>query len=168
MEFINGIHTFPISAKRFILFFVLALSFGYFSGFKFIARTTNLNPLGIEQNYNGNEEDEEAEKMKFKKPEAEILTTIHTHALSFSLIFFCLGVVLVTIPMNMRLKNFLLVEPFISIVITFGGIWLLWLDYTWMKYIVMISGILITVSFAVSVGIILKAVIMDPSTSSGK
>ena len=32
-----------------------------------------MKPDGIEVNYNGNEDDENAEKMVFKKPEKEIL-----------------------------------------------------------------------------------------------
>ena len=119
MNFIDNIHAFPRIAKQFILLFVLTLSVGYFTGFKFIKRTTELSPVGIEQNYNGNESDESASKMIFKKSEGEILTTVHTHILSFSLIFFCLGLVLLTVPMNAKLKSFLIIEPFVSIILTF-------------------------------------------------
>jgi hypothetical protein len=159
MNFIDNIHAFPIVVKRFILLFVMTLSVGYFTGFKFIKKSTELSPVGIEQNYNGNESDESATQMIFKKSEGEILTTVHTHILSFSLIFFCLGLVLLTVPMNAKLKNFLLIEPFISIILTFGGIWILWKDITWFKYIVMISGMLLTLSFTVSVLLVLKAVV---------
>ena len=158
MNFIDNIHDFPIAVKRFILLFVLTLSVGYFTGFKFIKRTTELSSVGIERNYNGNESDESATKMKFKKSEGEILTTVHTHILSFSLIFFCLGLVLLTVPMSTKLKNFLLIEPFISIILTFGGIWMLWKDVTWFKYVVMISGTLLTLSLTISVLLITKAV----------
>jgi hypothetical protein len=159
MDLIDNIHAFPAVVKRFILLFVLTLSVGYFTGFKFIKKTTELSPSGIEQNYNGNEADEEAAKMMFKKSESEILTTIHTHILSFSLIFFSLGLVLLTVPMHASLKNFLLIEPFISIILTFGGIWLLWKDVTWVKYIVMVSGSLLTITFTVSVLLVVRAVL---------
>ena len=48
---------------------------------------------------------------------------------------------------NSRLKWFLLIEPFASTIITFGGIYLLWLELTWVKYIIMFSGFLITTSY---------------------
>jgi len=161
MQIIDGIHNFPKHARLFILFFIISLSFGYFAGFKFIIRTTNLNPAGVEENYNGNENDENAEIMKFKKSEGEIITTIHTHILSFSLIFFCTGLILLTVPMNSSVKNFLLIEPFISTILTFGGIWFLWKEILWFKYIVMISGTLITLSFIAQVFLISRAVIFS-------
>lgn len=160
MSFIDNIHAFPTIVKRFILLFVLTLSVGYFTGFQFIKKTTELTPSGVEQNYNGNESDEEATKMIFKKSEGEILTIVHTHILSFSLIFFSLGLVLLTVPMNARLKNFLIIEPFISIILTFGGIWMLWKDVSWFKYIIMFSGTLLTLSFVLSVLLVIKAVVI--------
>lgn len=159
MKWIDGIDTFPKHIKQFLLFFVLALSFGYFSGFKFIMKTTDLTPSGLEENYIGNEENEEAGIMKFKKAEGELITTIHTHILSFSLIFFALGSILLTVPMSLSFKKVLLIEPFISIIVTFGGVWLLWLGYVWLKYIVMISGMLITATFILQVLMIVRSIV---------
>jgi len=44
-----------------------------------------------------------------------------------------------------------MIEPFFSIIITFGGIYLLWNGMLWMKWIVMFSGIVMTVVFLLSV-----------------
>ena len=140
-----------------IFFFVLSMTIGYFTGFNFIYNTTKLEPKGIEENYNGNEEDEEAETMMFKKPEKEILTTIHTHILSFTLIFIAMGTTLLAVQMPQKVKSILLLEPFISIIVTFGGIWFLWKGIIWMKYFVMISGMLITLSFVLMAFFIFKA-----------
>jgi hypothetical protein len=38
-------------------------------------------------------------------------------------------------------------EPFLSVLLTFGGIYFLWLDISWMKYVIMISGMFMTFSF---------------------
>ena len=160
MNFMDSIHTFPTVVKQFILFFVLTLSIGYFTGLKFIKNTTNLSLEGIEQNYNGNKSVENASQMFFKKSEGAIITTIHTHILSFSLIFFSLGLLLLTVPMHATLKRFLLIEPFISILLTFGGIWMLWKDIIWFKYIVMISGTLLTISFMCSVLLVVRAILV--------
>ena len=161
MRFIDGIQTFPSYIRWFILSFTIALSFGYFSGFKFLVHTTDLGSEGIEQNYMGNEDDEEAEVMRFKKSEREILTTIHGHAVSFSLIFLSVGVILISLPIHRTLKKALMIEPFVSIILTFGGIWLLWAGITWLKYVVVISGILLTLSFAISALLIIRYTLLS-------
>ena len=44
-----------------------------------------------------------------------------------------------------------MIEPNVSLVVTFGGLWLLWLGYTWVKYVIMISGILMHLSLILMV-----------------
>ena len=46
-----------------IIFFLIALSFGYFSGLNLLNQTTNFNPSGIEQNVIGSEFDENANEL---------------------------------------------------------------------------------------------------------
>ncbi len=53
------------------------------------------------------------------------------------------------------LKLFLLIEPFVSVILTFGGLYLLWKGMLWVKYIVVISGTLMTISFVLSTLIIM-------------
>ena len=92
--------------------------------------------------------------MKFKKSPREMLTTVHSHILSMSLIFFLLGLILTTTKLNHGIKLFLVLEPFVSILLTFGGIYFLWQGITWFKYLVMFSGTLMTLTFIVSTFII--------------
>ena len=66
------------------------------------------------------------------------------------------GLILVTTRLNQKLKLFLILEPFVSVVLTFGGIYFLWKGVLWMKYIVMLSGTLMTLSYSVAILIILK------------
>ncbi len=147
MQFHGLIHTLSKDIKLFIGAFVIVLSIGYFTGLLFVGETSTLNPNGIEENYLGNEEDENAEVMKFKKGSREMLTIIHTHILSMSFIFFLLGGLLAITSIHKKLKLFLMVEPFLSIILTFGGIYCIWLEISWMKYVVIISGTFMTVSF---------------------
>jgi len=126
------------------------LSIGYGTGLLFVTTTNSNNLNGIEENYMGNEEDEEATVMKFKKSNREMLTILHTHILSMSFIFFFLGGLVALTSLPKKIKYFLMVEPFLSIILTFGGIYLMWNGILWMKYIVMISGIVMTGVFAVS------------------
>jgi hypothetical protein len=153
---LNGlIHSFPRHIKIFIASFVVVLSIGYFTGLLFVNQTGSIAPDGIEENYLGNEEIEDAKVMKFQKGEREMLTILHTHILSISLIFFLLGGLVAITSIPQRLKSFLLVEPFVSIVLTFGGIYLMWKGILWMKYIVMISGTIMTMVFIFSAGAVL-------------
>ena len=154
------------SIKRYgkigILFFLISLSVGYFTGLLFVNNTTSLNADGIEENYNGNFTEDESDEfdfnqeIKYKKSEREIITIIHEHVISFSLIFFCTGLLLYFCELHLKLKSFLIIEPFISTVITFGGIYLLWLDYSWMKYIIVISGSMLTISYCGQVLMIIR------------
>ena len=94
--------------------------------------------------------------MKFKKGKREMLTIIHTHILSISFIFFMLGILVWGTDQSINLKTFLTIEPFVSVLLTFGGIYMLWLGYSFFSYVVIFSGILITLSYVLGVFVILK------------
>jgi hypothetical protein len=150
------IYQFPKEIKLLIIAFICTLSIGFYSGISFVRSTTNANPTGIEQRYLGNEEDENATKMMFKKSEGEIMTTVHSHILSLSVIFFMVSLLLSTTDIPQKMKLFLMIEPFFSLVFTFGGIYLLWKDIHFMKYVIMISGFFMTATYTASIFIILK------------
>jgi len=153
---LNGlIYSLPKELKMLIGAFVIVLSIGFFTGLLFVSETSSANPNGIEEQYLGNEADENAAVMKFRKSDKEMLTMVHNHILSMSIIFFLVGVLVCITDLKKKAKCFLMIEPFVSVVLTFGGIFLLWKGLTWMKYIVMISGTLMTLTFAFSVIIIL-------------
>ena len=153
---LNGlIYTFPKELKLLIAAFVIVLSIGFFTGLMFVGETSEANPNGIEEQYLGNEADEDATIMKFKKSDKEMLTLVHNHVLSMSIIFFLIGLILSTTKLQKKLKLFLMIEPFISVVLTFGGIYMLWKGLVWMKYIVMFSGTLMTLTYTLAVIIIL-------------
>jgi len=163
MHFDGLLATFPKEIKLFIGAFVIVLSIGFYTGLLFVSQTSTADPEGIEENYLGNEDDEDAEVMKFKKSEREMLTIVHTHILSMSFIFFLLGVLvwLTKLPKNWKL--FLTIEPFISVVLTFGGIYFLWTGILWMKYIVIFSGFLMTVTFTISSFLVLLQLAKKPA-----
>lgn len=153
---LNGLlQSFPIEIKLLIGAFIIVLSIGFYTGLLFVGETSATEPNGMQEQYLGNEDDENAEVMKFKKSEQEMLTLVHNHILSMSIIFFLVGLILSTTKLQFKLKLFLMVEPFVSVILTFGGLYLLWLGILWMKYIVMLSGILMTITFSASVFIIL-------------
>jgi hypothetical protein len=154
---LNGyIFLLPKEIKLLIGVFVIVLSVGFFSGLLFVGETSSANPNGIEEQYIGNEHDEDAEVMKFKKSDQEMLSIVHSHILSMSIIFFLLALIVSITKLKKQLKTFLMIEPLVSVIITFGGLYFLWTGLIWMKYIVMFSGTLMTLSFTLSVVIILK------------
>lgn len=150
------IHQFPKEIKHLIVVFVATLSIGYFGGLSFVNDTTNASSKGIQERYLGNEDDEEATKMMFKKSSGEIKTLVHNHILSLSVIFFLLAIILSTTSIGTKLKLFLMIEPFVSVVCTFGGIYVMWTGVTWMKYVVMASGFLMTAVYTTSIIVILQ------------
>jgi len=153
----NGLlHTFPKEIKVFIGAFIVILSIGFYTGLLFVNETSTTSPSGITENYLGNEEqlaetsETETRVLKFKKGKREMLTIVHTHILSMSFIFFLLGGILWITKLPKKLKLFLTIEPFLSVILTFGGIYLMWMGILWMKYVVMISGIVMTATFTFS------------------
>ena len=142
--------------KLLISTFLIVLTIGFLSGTKFLFYSNTTTPIGIEEHYNGNEFSDDQEVMKFKKSEKEILNIVHAHILSMSLIFLAFGYFLTKTDISIPLKNFLIVEPFVSIVLTFGGIYMLWLEISWFTYVIMISGILLHICYFLAVFLIFK------------
>lgn len=155
----------PKEIKIFVAAFVVILSIGFFTGLLFVSQTSTTSPNGVIENYNGNEEDEDAEIMKFKKSEREMLTIVHTHILSMSFIFFLLGCLVWLMKLPKKIKLFLTVEPFLSVLLTFGGIYFIWSGVLWMKYVVILSGFLMTSTFTISAILVLYQLTLRPSDS---
>jgi hypothetical protein len=164
MELHGLLQTFPKYVKLFIASFVVVLSIGYSTGLLFVRQTQSVSPDGIEQNYLGNEDIENVKVMKFEKGAREMLTIIHTHILSMSFIFFFLGGLLAMTSIPKRWKAFLMIEPFFSTLITFGGIYFMWMGVIWLKYIVMLSGVLMTLAYFVSAGVVLYECFKNKNT----
>lgn len=151
------ISSFSKELKVLTAFFLVTLSIGIYLGIGFVNHTTDGIPNGVVENYNGNENNEAAETMKFKKSEHEMYNILHTHFLSLSVIFFILGFLTFGTQIHPTLRIFLMIEPLISVLLTFGGIYLVWFGLEWMSYVVMFSGILMTASYTVAVLVVFKA-----------
>jgi len=145
--------------RNFLIAFVLSLSVGYGTGMYYVSITSGFSDKTVEENYIGNELDEEADILKFKMKEKEILSIIHGHMIIFSLIFLAIGFLLFQSSYSSRVVSFLSIEPFISIIVTFGGIWFMWKGVSWMKYLVIISGTLMHLIYVSSVVLILRDLI---------
>jgi len=136
--------------------FLVVLSIGFFTGIRFVGETDSTTPDGLVEHYNGNERDENAMLMKFKKSSQEMLTIVHTHILSMSMLFFLTGFLLAQTSINQRLKLFLIIEPFVSILLTFGGLYIIWFGFEWFRYVVIFSGLAMTLAYSAAIIIILR------------
>ena len=158
----KSIRNFPQNLKLLIGTFLVVLSIGFFTGIRFVDETTHNSPKGIQENYLGNESDPDAKTMLFLKTKKEMLNIIHAHILSMALIFFAVGGLVFLTETKPLFKKFLMMEPLLSVLFTFGGIYFMWQGLEWLRYVVMISGILMTFSFAVSVGLIFWELMKKP------
>lgn len=150
--------------RVFLAVFVVVLSIGFFTGLLFVVQTESITPSGVSQNYLGNEDLEFADVMKFKKSPREMLNIIHTHVLSMSFIFFLIGILLWATTLSRKWKLILTIEPFISVLLTFGGIYIMWLGWGGFKYVVILSGIAMTLTYVISVLILLYQLLVKRTT----
>ncbi len=152
----------PRGMRLFIGIFVLVLSVGFFTGIGFVEHTKADDPIGLEENYLGNEDNPVAEIMRFKKSDREMLTLVHSHMLSMAMIFLLVGILVWMTALPYVAKLFLTIEPFISVLLTFGGIYWLWKGHLWTKYLVLFSGILMTLTYTISVAAIFYTLTVKP------
>jgi hypothetical protein len=143
--------------RLFLTTFVLVLSIGYGVGLFFVEHTTSFSPEGVREEFAGSRESNAGPELKFAKSTREMYVFVHNHVLSLTMVFFCLGTIFYfSSIVSPRFKKFLLVEPLIAIVTTFGGIALVRLvaeEFTWL---VIISGISLFFCFSAMAMLILK------------
>jgi hypothetical protein len=145
----------PKLIKVSLSIFLMALFFGYFSGVDMLKHTTDFNSKGVQENVLGNNMDNSAKELKFKMSERELHGIIHSHVITLAIVFIFLQIMIYFSSIPIVLKAILMIEPLLSIITTFGGLWLLWLGHVWVKYIIMISGILMHISLLVIIAILL-------------
>ena len=146
----------PRPAKNLVLIFVGTLLFGFVMGLDVVYETTNFSSTGIQTNYVGNEENEDAEVLIFKKSPREIKTMIHNHVLSLSVLFLSISVLTLMTSLPTKVSSVLAFEPFISLFLTFGGIFLLWKGVPYINYLVMLSGVMMSICVGISLIFITK------------
>ena len=111
--------------KTFLSLFLIVLSIGVTIGLIYVYSTTSISSIGIIDHYAGSETIDEFDiPLKYPKPINEMLLTTHNHIISFALIFFLVGIIFYfNTIITGKIKFFLLLEPLISTIITFGSLW---------------------------------------------
>lgn len=138
------LHTWPAPYRKLIAAFVAVTVTGVVVGAIFVEVTTHLTPEGVVAQYKGHTQEQarQAQEMKFKKSPEELLTTTHNHILGLSVLFAMLGFLYLHTGRPTSLRLAIAVEPLFTLVLTFGGLWIV--RYWWepFVYVVILSGIL--------------------------
>lgn len=136
--------------KGFLTVYLVVIAIGVSLGLVYVSQTTSMTPKGTIERYNGSgiEEGEIEFAETYPKPLSELLTTTHSHILGLSFIFFSAGLIFYfnTIIKGF-LKTVLMIEPLISLVITFGSIWLLRFADETFVYLTFLSSVLMYTGF---------------------
>ena len=151
--------------------YVIVLGIGVLTGLVYVYLTTSMTPIGTLEQYRGtpteksvdqfegtididddfNFEDDfeqEFEEDKIAKSFLDLISHVHQHIIIFSFIFLSMGLIFMNNSIiKGRLKLFLIIEPFISIIITFGGFFILRFLSPNFVYIIIISSSLMYICF---------------------
>jgi len=143
--------------KLFLSVVILTLSIGVLTGLVYLYNTTNLSSSGTIQRLSGSSETSDFDiPDSYPKPISELLITTHNHIIGFSFIFFIVGGVFYFNSIVIGFwKSFLMIEPLISIVITFGSIWLIRFVSTDFVFVAIVSSSLIYISLFLMIVIVL-------------
>ncbi|MFB6098778.1 MAG: hypothetical protein ABEK84_06660 [Salinibacter sp.] len=138
------LHTWPGPYRKLIAAFVAVMVTGFVLGTIFIEVTTHMTPEGVVAQYKGHtkKQAKTAEAMKFPKSAKEMLNITHTHILGLSMMFLILGFLYLHTGRRSTLRLAIAVEPLFTLILTFGGLWVV--RYVWepFVYVVIVSGVL--------------------------
>ena len=153
----------PEKVRYFLSAFLMVMTIGVTLGLAYVNQTTGMSGLGTTEHYAGSTMDDELNiPEKYPKGIEGMLLTTHTHLISFSFIFFFLGALFY---MNSTIsggwKTFLMVEPFVSVLGTFGSIWGIRYFSPSFSMVTMVFGILTYISFYLIVVVIFYVLLLN-------
>lgn len=146
----------PQKVKYFLSAFLILMTIGVTIGLVYVNRTTGMSGQGASEHYAGSQlEDEMDIPEKYPKEIESMLLTTHTHLISFAFIFFFLGgIFYFNSIITGGWKTFLMIEPFLSVLGTFGSIWGVRYVSDTFSLAIILFGILTYASYYLMVAII--------------
>jgi len=165
--FVKRLYEFPRKLKGLFFLTTLNLTIGVGIGLYYVGYTTQYSSNGTVEHFAGSKISEDFDiPAKYPKPFSELLNTTHNHVISMTFIFFIIGgIFYFNSIITGAMKTILIVEPFLSIVMTFGGIWFVRFIHPGFSYLVILSGILMYLSYFVMASIILYELSIKSSRS---
>ena len=149
--FSKRLYELPRKLKLLCFITVFNLTIGVGVGLYYVGYTTQYSPSGTSEHFAGSKISDDFDiPDKYPKPFTELLNTTHTHVISLTFIFLIIGgIFYFNSIITGSMKTILIIEPFISIIVTFGGIWLVRFIHPGFSYLVILSGILMYLSFII-------------------
>ena len=149
--FSTRLYELPRKLKLLCFLTVFNITVGLGVGLYYVGYTTQYSPSGTSEHFAGSMISDDFDiPDKYPKPISELLNTTHTHVISMTFIFLIIGgIFYFNSIITGSMKTILIIEPFISIIVTFGGIWLVRFIHPGFSYLVILSGILMYLSFII-------------------
>ena len=165
--FSTRLYELPYKLKLLCFVTVFNITIGVGVGLYYVGYTTQYSPSGTSEHFAGSKVSDDFDiPDKYPKPFSELLNTTHTHVISMTFIFIITGgIFFFNSLITGSIKTFLIVEPFISIIVTFGGIWLVRFIHPGFSYLVILSGILMYLSFFIMASTIFYELSIKPPPS---
>ncbi len=155
----------PRPLKSLVLAFLLLQTLAVGVGLAYVYHNTQISQAGIARHYGGEQPAEEDFDIpeNYAKPLGEMLITTHNHLFGFAFIFLVTAILFYfTGELPAWLKNTLLIEPFITVLLTFGGLWLVRFVSTEFSVAVILFSALTYLSYFFMAGVILAELFRAP------
>ena len=139
---INSLDT---NLKKLLTYYLFTIGIGFSLGVLYVYLNSEFSNTGMVEQYVGNNNEWEP---KLPKTLKDLVSHTHEHITMFSVIFLSLGLIFsYNSVIKGFWKSFLILEPFISIIITFGGFFIIRYITTTFSYVIIISSFLMYICF---------------------
>ena len=139
---INSLDT---NLKKLLTYYLFTIGIGFSLGVLYVYLNSEFSNTGMVEQYVGNNDEWEP---KLPKTLKDLVSHTHEHITMFSIIFLSLGLIFSHNSVIKGFwKSFLILEPFISIIITFGGFFIIRYITTTFSYVIIISSFLMYICF---------------------
>ena len=139
--YLNNLNT---DLKKTISAFLIVIGIGIFTGLIYISYTTDITVSGTIEQYRGSTVSEYDIPDKFPKEYETMIRITHEHMISFSIITILLSFIFnFNSIVKRKIKLILMIEPYISIIITFLSMWLMrYFSSKFVYFLIFSSGLM--------------------------
>jgi hypothetical protein len=143
--------------KKLLIYYLFTIGIGFSLGVLYVYLNSEFSNTGMIEQYIGNNDEWEP---KLPKTLKDLISHTHEHITMFSIIFLSIGVIFsYNSVIKGFWKSFLILEPFISIIITFGGFFVIRYITTMFSYVIIFSSFLMYICFYIMLFICLYELI---------
>ena len=143
--------------KKLLIYYLFTIGIGFSLGVLYVYLNSEFSNTGMIEQYIGNNDEWEP---KLPKTLKDLISHTHEHITMFSIIFLSIGLIFsYNSVIKGFWKSFLILEPFISIIITFGGFFVIRYITTTFSYVIIFSSFLMYICFYIMLFICLYELI---------